>query len=126
MYKLRKTKRIEASHQLPNHDGKCRNLHGHTWTITVEVRGTELQHGGPKDGMLVDYADLSDMMKYHVEVLDHRHLNDVLENPTSENLAYKLYCDILAFVKEKSCRCTLSRVIVSETQDSQAEYCGGS
>lgn len=123
MFTISKTKTIEAAHQLPHHDGKCRGLHGHSWTITVEVRGDKLHMGGPKRGMLFDYYDMGVIMKKHVEVLDHRFLNDIYKNPTSETIAEALFVAIAPEVEEKSQGfAELSRVLVSETANSQAEY----
>lgn len=122
MYTLRKTKRIEAAHHLPNHDGKCRGVHGHTWAITVEVQGERLNEEGAKQGMLVDYYDIGAVMKQFVEVLDHKDLNTVLANPTSENLARMLHDQMAPFIAAKDPGSRLSRVLVSETQDSVAEY----
>jgi 6-pyruvoyltetrahydropterin/6-carboxytetrahydropterin synthase len=30
---------FDSAHQLPNHDGKCRHLHGHTYRTEVELWG---------------------------------------------------------------------------------------
>jgi 6-pyruvoyltetrahydropterin/6-carboxytetrahydropterin synthase len=123
MYSLTKTKQVEASHFLPNHDGKCRGLHGHTWRVSVTVEGEQLHGGGPKKGMLFDYYDIGQLMKEHVEVLDHRHLNDIFPNPTSENIARSLYGAMAPKVAELSKGfARLARVEVSETQNSVASY----
>lgn len=123
MFVLRKTKQVEAAHQLPHHDGKCRGLHGHTWTITVEVAGVVLNATGPKRGMLFDYYDIGVLMKEHVEILDHRFLNDIYENPTSEVIAQALF-DVMAprVIAMSNGAAVLSRVLVSETANSCAEY----
>src|SRR4026209_1308851 len=69
---------FDAAHKLPNHDGKCRNLHGHTYLVEIEFTG-ELVAGGPKEGMVVDYGDIKDVWKGACEpLLDHRYLNETL------------------------------------------------
>ena len=91
---LRKQFTFEASHQLPNHDGKCQRLHGHSWKMRVVVAGDLITMNGPKAGMLMDYAEISAIVKPIVEkYLDHHHLNETtkLENPTSELLSMWLY-----------------------------------
>jgi 6-pyruvoyltetrahydropterin/6-carboxytetrahydropterin synthase len=94
------TKRFtfEASHQLPWHDGKCKNLHGHSYVLEVTVRGNitqpELSSKGevrntqrPDTGMVADFSVISSVVKpYIAEFLDHKHLNDLLRNPTAEML----------------------------------------
>lgn len=82
---------FEAAHRLPNHDGKCRNLHGHSYRLQIEVSGLVVHHPGhPKDGMLVDFGDLKTAIKYHIwERLDHKYLNEDLPDigtPTAENI----------------------------------------
>ena len=82
--KLSKTFHIESAHRLPHvpEDHKCGRIHGHSFKITVKVKGNI----DPKSGWLIDYADLKTAFKPLFDQLDH--LNDIagLENPTSENL----------------------------------------
>lgn len=89
MFKISKQYRFEASHQLIHHDGKCARLHGHSWVLSVEFEGQTLQDSGPETNMLLDYGNVSKVMKPIIERLDHYHLNDVLhtDSPTSEFLA---------------------------------------
>lgn len=79
---------------LPNHDGKCRRLHGHSWKMRVVVKALTLHATGPKQGMLMDFGDISKVVKPLVEdYLDHHYLNDTtgLQNPTSEELSRWIY-----------------------------------
>lgn len=86
---LGKTFKIDAAHFLPNHEGKCKNTHGHTWTVTVEVSGP-LQKEGPACGMVMDLKDLSEIVHLVLDRLDHKLINSIVENPTCENLAFWL------------------------------------
>lgn len=95
MWALSKSFRFEASHQLPHHDGKCANLHGHSWEVTVEFAGDALVESGPQQGMLLDYYMISKIMNPIIDKLDHSHLNDMIPNPTSENLALVIYRKIM-------------------------------
>ena len=88
---LEKDFRFEASHQLPHHDGKCQRLHGHSWLGTVFVEVNYLETVGPKQGMGVDYGDIKSAVERVVNQLDHHHLNDRFENPTSEIIAHWVY-----------------------------------
>jgi 6-pyruvoyltetrahydropterin/6-carboxytetrahydropterin synthase len=119
MYRLRKKFTFEASHALPEHNGKCRRLHGHSWVGWLVVEGESLTPSGPKVGMLVDYGDLSAAIRPIVENhLDHWHLNEStgLPNPTSECLAKWIYDKVKPSLPE------LVAVIVEETCTSSAEY----
>lgn len=119
MFRLEKEFRFEASHQLPQHDGKCARLHGHSWVGRLIVEGPALVQEGPKTGMLLDYGDLSAAIRPLLEnQLDHWHLNEStgLENPTSEVLAEWIYYRIKRRIPE------LVAVQINETCTSQAEY----
>lgn len=91
---LEKQFRFEAAHHLPEHDGKCRRVHGHSWVGRLIVTGDRLQQMGPKMGMVVDYTDLKAVIEGDLEaILDHHDLNETtgLPSPTSEALARFLY-----------------------------------
>ena len=81
---VRRRFRFESSHVLPRHPGKCRNLHGHSYELVVQV-------DRPVDatsGFGIDFSELKQTVRHEiVDELDHKHLNDVLENPTAELLA---------------------------------------
>ncbi len=77
-----------AAHRLPNHEGKCFRLHGHTYGLEVTVAGTP-QISGPAAGMVMDFADLRARVdELVVARLDHQLLNDQFDFvPTSEAVA---------------------------------------
>lgn len=85
---LTKEFRFEASHQLPNHPGKCRNLHGHSWVLEVTVRG-ELDES---TGMVMDYGDIKAAVQPIVDRLDHQHLGNGFVNVIfgTKNMAMSL------------------------------------
>ena len=90
MWSVSKKFTFEASHQLPNHDGKCKRLHGHSWVGWAYCASSQIQTNGAKQGMVVDYGDIKKVLTPLVEAyLDHWHLNETtgLVNPTSEELA---------------------------------------
>ena len=69
MAKIRLTKIFEfdAAHALWNYDGKCKNIHGHTFRLEVTVIGKPLDKPNhPKDGMVMDYGDLKKIVKEHI------------------------------------------------------------
>ena len=75
---------FEAAHQLPNHPGKCRDLHGHSYKLVVEVE----RPVDPDSGMAIDFGDLKQaVVRSVVKPLDHKYLNDIMDNPTAEALA---------------------------------------
>ena len=81
---IRKHFHFEAAHVLPYHEGKCARLHGHSYRLEVAIRGP-LQNTGPAAGMIEDFDVVKGTVKSAViERLDHRNLNELIENPTAE------------------------------------------
>lgn len=76
---------FESSHILPWHPGKCRNLHGHSWRLWVELKGKVMC-----DAFVMDFYDLGQMVSPIVDALDHNHLNWLFEQPSSELICYHL------------------------------------
>lgn len=73
---------FDAAHYLPGYQGKCANLHGHTYKVEVVVEGLV----GEK-GFVMDFYDLKKVLASALADLDHRCLNDLLQNPTAELIA---------------------------------------
>lgn len=49
-----------TAHRLQNHKGKCRNLHGHTYTFTLEFISLS-GNGEPFAGMIMDFGDVKEL-----------------------------------------------------------------
>ena len=73
---------FDAAHFLPGYNGKCANLHGHTWGVEVTVEGAV----DPLSGMVIDFIVLKKIVEPWIEKLDHHYLNDILPMPTAENI----------------------------------------
>ncbi|SDR88599.1 6-pyruvoyltetrahydropterin/6-carboxytetrahydropterin synthase [Gillisia sp. Hel1_33_143] len=111
MSKIRITKQFsfETGHALYGYDGKCKNVHGHSYKLSVTVIGTPiLDTNNVKYGMVIDFGDLKKIVKSeivdkfdhatvfnkntpHVELakeLENRDHNVILVDyqPTSENM----------------------------------------
>ncbi len=94
MFELKKQFYFEAGHVLIHHDGKCRRPHGHSYMLTVCLRTNTLIENGPKTNMVMDFADVSIIVKEMiVTYLDHHWLNDTLQcdSPTAEYIARWIY-----------------------------------
>lgn len=82
--KVRRRFEFEAAHRLPHHPGKCRELHGHSYVLVVTVD----RPVDPRTGLAIDFSELKDVVKRHaVDLLDHRLVNDLMENPSAEVMA---------------------------------------
>ena len=71
MYSLISEASFDSAHFLAQYEGKCRNIHGHRWTIKVEIYGEDLQENGSCRGMLVDFGDLKKYLKELADYYDH-------------------------------------------------------
>lgn len=90
MFQLEKKFTFEAGHSLIHHDGKCRQPHGHSYTLTIHVRSDSLIQSGPKTNMVIDFTEISKIVKPMIEkYLDHHWLNQTLqsESATAEYIA---------------------------------------
>lgn len=52
-------------------EGKCSNIHGHRWTVEIEVGSESLEIGGNNRGMIVDFSKLKDDLGQIADSLDH-------------------------------------------------------
>ena len=75
MSKVRITKQFtfETGHALYGHDGKCKNIHGHSYKLSVTIFGKPLEDSkSSKFGMIMDFSDLKKIVKEEiVNPLDH-------------------------------------------------------
>lgn len=111
MSKIRITKQFsfETGHALYGYDGKCKNVHGHSYKLSVTVIGTPISdRNNVKFGMVIDFSDLKKIVKEEIvdqfdhatvfnETTPHIELANELKNrghhvilvdyqPTSENM----------------------------------------
>ncbi len=71
--RLTKEFSFESAHALEGYDGKCREIHGHSYRLFVTVEGTPSQEADdPKCGMVMDFGELKAIVgREIVERLDH-------------------------------------------------------
>ena len=64
---------FETGHALYGYDGKCRNVHGHSYKLSVTVSGTPINdNSNVKYGMVIDFSDLKKIVKEEiVDQFDH-------------------------------------------------------
>lgn len=110
--------RFEAAHSLPHlpEGHKCRNLHGHSYRFRVDIKGPI----DPRDGFVIDYAEISKHVDPIVARLDHQNLDEIFTKATTaENIAIWLFRE----VEDRVGRC--ERVTLWETPTSVVIYEGG-
>ncbi len=133
---------FETAHALYGYDGKCKNIHGHSYQLYVTVIGTPINDTNHvKNGMVLDFGDLKKIVNEeivhifdHATVLNknspHRELAEKIKphspkvllvdyQPTSENM-------LLDFAKKISDKLpnsvTLHSLKLYETNNSYAEW----
>jgi 6-pyruvoyltetrahydropterin/6-carboxytetrahydropterin synthase len=64
---------FETAHALWGYDGKCANIHGHSYKLTVSISGDLIEDPEHvKYGMIIDFGDLKKIVKKEiVDVYDH-------------------------------------------------------
>ncbi|MBU3913522.1 MAG: 6-carboxytetrahydropterin synthase QueD [Nanoarchaeota archaeon] len=111
--KLSRTSRFEAAHKLPNHKGKCKNLHGHTYILEISVEGKV-----SKEGIVIDFCEIDNLVRESViNTLDHSYLNEIIENPTAENISLWVWSKLKT-------KLNLCEIKLWETPDSCVTYSG--
>lgn len=130
MFTITKSFKFEAAHQLVYHDGKCGDLHGHSYELTVVLKSRNLQEQGdstgknspnPKTNMIMDFGDISAVVEPLLKIfLDHKFLNETLQtdSPTAEFIA-KFCFDNL---KDRIPNRLLKAVKISETENTEVIY----
>ena len=87
MYRITRDNFFEAAHFLPNvpEGHKCKNMHGHSYRVTVQLDGVIDEHLG----WIIDTAEIDAAFADVKAMLDHQVLNNIegLENPTTEVLS---------------------------------------
>lgn len=135
MTTVTKTVKFDAAHVLTNHQGLCKNLHGHTYRVDVSVA----QADGAGGDMVIDFKDLKRIATevvcdrfdhafiYNTESAGESEIADVVMRngmravpipfrSTAENLARLFFDELKPRIPG------LSAVKVWETADSCAEY----
>ena len=75
--------KFDSAHFLPEYQGKCEKMHGHTYRLQVTV---EAAVGA--DGLAFDFAEIKKIVESEViDKLDHQVLNDIIKVPSAENIA---------------------------------------
>ncbi|MFB7637968.1 6-carboxytetrahydropterin synthase QueD [Peribacillus butanolivorans] len=80
---------FDAAHHLHDYEGKCKNLHGHTYRVIFGLSGYT-----DSRGLMIDFGDIKEIWKNEIEIhLDHRYLNETLPlmNTTAENMVVWIY-----------------------------------
>jgi 6-pyruvoyltetrahydropterin/6-carboxytetrahydropterin synthase len=140
--RLTKIFTFETAHALWGYDGKCKNIHGHSYKLYVTVKGepcNDMYH--VKNGMVMDFGDLKSIVKKliinpldHAIILnaqtEHKKLGEQLQNqghkvifmnyqPTCENMLIDFADKIQLELPENI---ILAKLKLYETETSYGEW----
>ena len=136
MYLLKTAATFDSAHFLSGYNGKCANIHGHTWKLEVAISSQTLKDTGEKRGMVIDFSDLKKAVRELASRFDHTliyekgslkddtvaalssegfKLTEVPFRPTAEKFAEHFYRSLAENLPVKS-------VSVYETPDNCAVY----
>jgi len=148
VFTVTKRFRFEAAHRLPDYNGKCEKVHGHSYVAEVTVTRSTLEDAG----MVLDFVLLSETVgKWIDDHWDHACLltnSDIEElikigeipgpidtmfklfntgalKPNAENMARMLFMkahELLVGAQVVTDGCDVTKVRIQETEDSWAEY----
>jgi 6-pyruvoyltetrahydropterin/6-carboxytetrahydropterin synthase len=112
-----------AGHYLRNYKGKCENPHGHNYKVRLTLAGQELD----KAGLLLDFKDVRDLMKFVIDRFDHQMINEIepftVVNPSAENLARYFYDEAnMKLDRTTQGRVRVKNVTIFETDMTTATY----
>ncbi|MDO8548880.1 MAG: 6-carboxytetrahydropterin synthase QueD [Ignavibacteria bacterium] len=99
--KIAKEFRWEMGHRLPEHFDKCKNIHGHSYKMIIELEGEVVE-----SGMVMDYYEIKKIINPIIEKLDHAFM------------VYNEDKEIISFLKKMK-----SKMVVVEFQSTVENIC---
>lgn len=104
--------KFDAAHNLVNYNGKCERLHGHTYHLSVVLKGSL-----DSEGMVFDFTEVKRIVnELVISKLDHSYINDIISQPTAEYIAQWVFKTIDKALARDNCE--LYEVQVWETENS--------
>ena len=121
MFEITVATHIDSAHLLRGYQGKCSNIHGHTWRVEVTLKGAHLN----EIGLLIDFNEVKMVIKDVTAAYDHKLINDIEPfdqvNPSSENLANYFFDEIKKGLSPYE-NVLVVKVLVAESRDTSAVY----
>jgi 6-pyruvoyltetrahydropterin/6-carboxytetrahydropterin synthase len=121
MHTIFKDFSFSAAHAIRGHTRGCQNLHGHNYRVRVHLKAERLD----ELGMVLDFADLKQMMQEIVGPFDHQVINEIppfdQRNTTAELISQYVF-EKVAHCLEGQERVRVAKVEVWETETSCAIF----
>ncbi len=121
MHTIFKDFTFSAAHAIRGHTRGCQNLHGHNYRVRVHLQAGRLD----ELGMVLDFADLKEMMQEILGPFDHRVINDIppfdQRNTTAELLSEYVFGEVARRLESQE-RVRVARVEIWENETACAIY----
>ena len=139
--RITKEFRFEMAHALLGYDGMCSNIHGHSYRLSVTLKGKSIDDdANPKNGMVMDFGELKKIVTS--EIINHFDHSLVLNAATpgkDEILSHPLFAKVIFLPYQPTCenmladfaeriskhvrtRIELHSLCLHETENSYAEW----
>lgn len=88
--RLTKEFSFEAAHALEGYDGRCREIHGHSYRLYITIKGEPINDpNSPKYGMVMDFGTLKRIVNEQIiDRLDHSFM--MRRTPEAEQIAAEI------------------------------------
>ena len=88
--RLTKEFSFEAAHALEGYDGRCREIHGHSYRLYITIKGEPINDpDSPKYGMVMDFGALKRIVNEQIiDRLDHSFM--MRRTPEAEQIAAEI------------------------------------
>ncbi len=121
MYTIFKDFTFAAAHAIRGHTRGCENMHGHNYRVRVHLKADRLD----ELGMVLDFADLKEIMQEILGPFDHRVINDIppfdTRNTTAELFSEYVFQEVASRLATQE-RVRIARVDVWENDTACAIY----
>ena len=130
---------FDSAHRLMDYDGKCNNIHGHTWKVIVNIKFNDdaekyICDESDNNGILIDFKEIKKVINYYDHKLLLRYddpiikmlVTDVdvislLKNPTAEFLSIHISKNIRVKLRELKKEKYIDSIIVTVFESSTAK-----
>ncbi|MFH1319329.1 MAG: 6-carboxytetrahydropterin synthase [Bacteroidota bacterium] len=95
---------FEMAHSLYGHSGPCRNIHGHSYHLSVTVKGKPVKDQSlPQNGIVMDFGEIQSIAAKLIDEFDHALVINA-NSPHNELKDNKLFSDnIILFPDQPTC-----------------------
>ena len=103
--RITKEFKFEMAHALKGYDGPCKNIHGHSYELSVTISGKPINNeNNPKLGMVMDFGELKQIIKREVvDLFDHALvLNNSMDTDLLKSLSKNFEKVILTYYQPTS------------------------